>query len=753
MVQRVVRAAICGESGRVKIVKGTWWFLLAAVLLVGGYVGTRQPWLFVSAVNAPGVDRTVGLHSNLRVGQRVRVPRRTLSGVAFYVAPDTPSELNTPLVLHVRRAGAEQDTRTVYQETSRVQLQSSMVTSALRTKTIPESPLLVFRFEPVAVGQEGVFDLILEAPELSRQEEIDLAFQIDDTKYPGGSALYNGEIRERDLGFWLYEQPTIGEIAARWLLDPARRASLVGGVLILIGSGSYIFSRTRRWHVWSPVSEWHGRWQRISWRTTGGVSLVLVVMTLVVFWPATEMSFIQDDIQKLLRVREMRSDLARLVFTVERYQSPGNEILTPVAFWRPMSFSLYPLALYTLFGLWAWPYYLASLLILTALAVGILVLSQLLITRNIWLAVVATAIFLLHSSKTAAVYWWSSTEDTLASLFIVLTILAYCRWRAVVRWRWLVITTVLMVAALLSKEHGLMVLPLIVLVELVVVEKLNVAVLRKLVVGLWPLVVVAGIYLLARDLALTWPLAETAAQADESYNMVASLKVVGVNIIPYAAWTVENRLWPRLADPAWLEYTQPDLAEHKPLYPGVLLLALYGMFLAYSWRTRIRKAVLFVGAWWLLSLGPVLFINEIWNKRWLTLAVAGWGWLVVLIVKRWIPAGRQWVVGGLLLVVLAPAGFSMARSSRELAPFYDILQGSRSVVADVEQSSRRMTPDSIVYLIDVPHEHKGTVNAYLLRLYLPDVNFHQVQYLEQAPVEVEARDVMVFYKSTRSPDY
>lgn len=147
------------------------------------------------------------------------------------------------------------------------------------------------------------------------------------------------------------------------------------------------------------------------------VNLLLVAMTLAVFWPVLTHDFVNLD-DNLYVTGNLRVQ-AGLSLSNLAWAFTANHI----GFWYPLTLASHMLDI-QLFGLSPWGHHLTNLLIHIA---NVLLLFAVLrrMTKDIWRSAFVAAIFAVHPLQVETVAWVSERKNLLSTLFCLLALLAY----------------------------------------------------------------------------------------------------------------------------------------------------------------------------------------------------------------------------------------------------------------------------------------------------------------------------------------
>ncbi len=149
-------------------------------------------------------------------------------------------------------------------------------------------------------------------------------------------------------------------------------------------------------------------------------ALVLVLVTIATFWPATHSDFVNYD------------DGPHVTANVQVQKGLTWESLK-WAWCNPVNFNWHPLTVWShmldcqLFGLKPWGHHLTSVL-LHALNAGLVFVLLGRMTGAAWRSLLVAALFALHPLRVESVAWVAERKDVLSGFFGLLTLMAYARY-------------------------------------------------------------------------------------------------------------------------------------------------------------------------------------------------------------------------------------------------------------------------------------------------------------------------------------
>jgi len=181
--------------------------------------------------------------------------------------------------------------------------------------------------------------------------------------------------------------------------------------------------------------------------------LVLVIVTLIIFYPLLFIFFVQDDFF-LLSISKVNTVKNFLEFFIPR----GD-----VVWYRPLSSQVFFFLNQKLFGLWSFPYHVIQLLTHLLNGYLLIVLSKQLFKKTTP-GFLAAIIYLTNASHTVSLAWSATYSFQLGITFLLLTIIYYLRKQKI-------LTVIFYFLGLLTSEVLLLTIIILFIIELVYFRK------------------------------------------------------------------------------------------------------------------------------------------------------------------------------------------------------------------------------------------------------------------------------------------
>ncbi len=597
-------------------------------------------------------------------------------------------------------------------------------------------------FDPQAGSSGKTFLVEIRANDTPKDHALLVPYETDPTKYPHIQVWQNGAAKQGSIAIAEYEQPTYALVFWRWLKNPHQRPLWLGIALIVIGFILHKKTRHSKEEAPKPPTTYKLR------PITFIYCLLIIAAILAVYWPATNLFFYSDDVGILARISMLWEQSPLTIFTAHQYQDADSMSRFGFDFWRPVSFSIYPLVLHLLFPTSAALYYFFNILFFALTGCAVFAIAKH-ILQSTSASLAAVALWAFHSSKLGVVYWWSSIQDIFASLFAMASIALYLRWRTTKRRQTIYLAIAAYAISLLSKEY-VIVTPVIVLaLELLLRARQERFIVNKKIAWTIALfMIAAGGFLIANTAVLGDPRLPEKRAENQTYALTLSPKAIARNTIVNLAGTAENRLWPKTTYTEALEQQLNERLElwraktSGPYYPSIAGLGIFAVSLIVYWHNRsVRNILLFSACWWVLYMGPILLLANDWKFRWLTLATFGPALAIVAVVQRIAPK-KYPAVFTLLIVTSTIYGYTTARNE-DLSRFY------REQSAYTQEAYRQLReyehmhgPARRIVLVGITEEQQTSLNAYLFRIYAKDPHA-DIIYRQEIPQTMVSGDAII----------
>jgi protein O-mannosyl-transferase len=293
--------------------------------------------------------------------------------------------------------------------------------------------------------------------------------------------------------------------------------------------------------------------------------------------------------------------------------------------------------------------------------------------RRNWLAGFAAAIFLLHPMQTEAVAYLAGRSETLSvSLFLAAYAVFVCRQEAAVSWRTAASVFLLFGAALVSKEHTIVLPALLLLTDFWWNPGFSTQGIRRNWKLYAPLVVGSAI-----GVALFLPLILHATSAgfglkDLTWYQYFFTQCRALFIYPFLF------LLPVYQSADWDFPMSKTIFDHGTLFGLIALVALVGLAWRYRRRYRLASFGFFV---YLLLMAPtssILPIRDAVAERRLYLSMLGLLLIAVDLLSRWkLEPGKLAATCAAIVLIYAAAAHARAEVwSSELALWQDTIRKS-----------------------------------------------------------------------------
>lgn len=712
-------------NGIKKLTRTPWGLFLVAILAIGFYGLIQRPWSTPFITHTPDEKHIHQVFGDITLSQNVVVSSGTLDGVSLYIDEATTPKPDQPITLFIREPQTHENIRIV-----------SMAFKDIARQYDPTR--LYIPFEAITGIKGQTLEIAIKAEGASKAHALRIRYQSDIGKYPVGRSYVGSEAKQGNIGFILYERPTIGMRIFRWFFDENHRVALAGLVITCIS----IFFYTRFKQQPSKAFELPETLHAFSLKNLVIISAAIIVFVFVVYAPALQLFYFFDDVPILARAEHFSQTNPWNLFTMRSYDGQDSASQFSLPHWRPLSANLYPLLTVKIFGLHAAGAYATNLVLIALTGTCIAALAYVLL-KDWWASALVTAVWLVHSTRIGVVYWWSSSQDIIASLFFMVCLLVFLYWR-VRRSRWALYASAgIYFLGLLSKENVFLLPVIAIALDWLVVPKIT---LTERIKALRPMIsmygIIAGIFLVLRTLAFWDPGVSQELLHDPTYALTTNPVSISKNIVAFSAWTAEHQLWPQILPiDHYLQPWMDPVRITKPIYPGVVLLLVYFAILAYTWKSSsVRNMLLFAGLWWIIMLGPLLLITQIWFSRWLYMPIFALG---LLLAYGWqhLPTQLKKSSAIMAMLVLSVYGFWSARLPEPSRKHREQSAYTQEAIRQAVQQESKLAPDSRIYAVGVTENQRTSITNFLF--YLPYKREVPLIRVNELPQDIAPHDIVI----------
>lgn len=368
---------------------------------------------------------------------------------------------------------------------------------------------------------------------------------------------------------------------------------------------------------------------------------MVVLLALAIYGNSLANGFIGDDKDQLLSNSLVNEHHATAVFGSGVWAFRGMRS----NYYRPLQFLVY-IGLHAVASYRAWPFHLFMMLLHAANAVLVYFLALLILARP-RAALAASVLFAIHPIHTEVVDWIAALPDLMVTTFVVAGAFLFARQDGVTRgWR-IAVHCALYLAALLTKETGIMLLPLYVAFERVVIGR-PLRELRRNAALYGSMAAMLILYLAAR-----WSALGGLAPAQQTFHHLSAAEFL------LSAVVITGRYLEALVLPVGLNYFHVFHATQS-LTPAFLLsAAILATIVASALLPKTPSPLSYGIVWIALTLLPALNLTgvgqNVFAERYLYLPSVGFVWIVGLAWDRCaarLPA-LAWSAGILILSVSA----------------------------------------------------------------------------------------------------
>lgn len=332
-------------------------------------------------------------------------------------------------------------------------------------------------------------------------------------------------------------------------------------------------------------------------------------------------------------------------------------------YYRPLQFTIYAL-LHSMFGFQAFGFHLAMML-LHVLNTALVYLLALRIVSRTRVALVAAALFAVHPIHTETVDWIASLPDLMMTAFVVLAVWRFARDDAAPDARQIPLHCAVYLAALLSKETGVVLLPLYVGFEMIH--------LRRPLRELWKnaalygsLLATCGVYL-----AMRWAALGGLAPGQQTFHRLraAEFFLSGIVIAGHYAGS--------LILPLNLNYFHVFHATSTITLPVLLALPAIVTLGVVAFRSQTSSAVRYGLFWIAVTLAPALNLTgvgqNVFAERYLYLPSVGLVWMAGLAFD-WMAARRPRAAWTAAMAILCAAAWQTVSRNADWRDDFTLLR-------------------------------------------------------------------------------
>jgi hypothetical protein len=379
-----------------------------------------------------------------------------------------------------------------------------------------------------------------------------------------------------------------------------------------------------------------------------GPVLLLVVLAFGVYANSLANGFVGDDEQQLLQNPVVSGHRLAAAFTSGVWAFRGAK----GNYYRPLQFVFYAL-MHAIFGFQALGFHLAMVVLHAANTVLVYFLAMRLAARP-RMAWAAGAVFALHPIHTEAVDWIAALPDVMTCTIVLLAVWRFARAGGAARGWETAAHCALYLAALLTKETGVMLLPLYLGMERICLARPVREMRNNLALYGAMLATLAGYAV------LRWAALGGLAPAQQTFHQLTPWEFMLSAVVTAAQYAG------KLILPTGLNYFHIFQAT-RSITPAFLisLAILAAMGIAACYRA-IPSTVRYGIFWMAITLAPAMNLTgvgqNVFAERYLYLPSVGLAWIAGLVWERW--EARQarlaWVAG---VAILCAGGWqSMARN-------------------------------------------------------------------------------------------
>lgn len=377
--------------------------------------------------------------------------------------------------------------------------------------------------------------------------------------------------------------------------------------------------------------------------------LLLALLAFAVYANSLSNGFVGDDKEQLLQNPLVGGHLVASAFGSGVWAFRGVQS----NYYRPVQFVVYML-LHGLFGFQAFGFH-AFFVLMHAVNTILVYLLTARIAARPRTALAAAALFAIHPIHTEVVDWIASLPDLMLTTIAIFALWWFARQGASPRGWQIAGHGILFLAALLSKETGVMLLPLYVGFEWICLGR-PLRALRKNVVLYAAMMGTFALYLAAR-----WSALGGLAPGQQTFHHLTPVEFCLSAVVTAAQYIQE------LALPLGLNYFHIFYAT-RSLTPGFLIsLAALAALAVAVLRQTTPPAVRYGALWIALTLAPALNLTgvgqNVFAERYLYLPSVGFAWMAGMAWTWWADRQARLAWAAAIAILCAGAWQTVARNA------------------------------------------------------------------------------------------
>ncbi len=434
------------------------------------------------------------------------------------------------------------------------------------------------------------------------------------------------------------------------------------------------------------------------------ILLSLFIFGFVSFYYVLDYPFFADDYVLLRNLRE--NSLSRF-FIANWFGNRGQG-----GFYRPLV--MVSLALNSsLLGISSHSFHLVNLLLHLAVVALVYVLTRLLFGSQL-IASIAALIFLFHPSHFEILYWVCSRTDSLASLFMLTSLILLVLYIAKDRGLHYVVSIFLFILALLTKEIAA-VTPALGIIVLYQQGQI-----RSRIRTTIPYFIVLGAYIAGRFIILG---GMGGIGQEAPFNLTYTILPF---LSSYIGWLTEPMLWFRFG-PATYER-----------FAFLIFLLLVLLLAAY------KREYHFCILWMIISLLPVL---NICRQQYLYLPSVGYSMLIGLVIYQWhqLIRGRKYIMGLTVIALACLIGFYHAANHSNGEKWLKKAEIEEVFMRLLPAYQEQLAEAEALYFLNCPSSIANVLPS-MVSYRLPDKRFKAIAVVEPEKLQnVKLDNTVVFY--------